>query len=162
MKYVSFSITKFSDGFWPAFSGGSREHASTYTTAWAAIGLDSQLRAHLIASDDVVGEIRTALDRAMVWLMETRLPGLQWSPYPHRRSVMAPSDAISGAVVHALTRVVPDPTAELAADWFSGLSDEVPSADSGERFYIELRAGGRTHIDHFVQLPMPWMLIRNS
>ena len=147
------------DGAWPTFAGGLAEHASTYATAWVIIGLDSQLKKRLIADADTLTEISVALDNAANWLIGQRLDNLRWHPYPNNEALGEPSDAISGAVVHALNRVSPDTTRAFAGVWLGNLPWHPIPADLEESNSIELRMENTTHIDRFVQLPMPWMVI---
>ena len=66
------------DGWWPVFQSTDKEaFASTYGTAWALIGLQTQLRNRLIPQT-MEEEVSNAISNGSSWLMKHQESKSRW------------------------------------------------------------------------------------
>lgn len=133
-------------------------YESTYSTAWAVLGLFEQSNFFKEKNKALAASMSSAADRGASWLLKNRQEKCRWKPYPNLKS-SSPSESISGLVVHTLHTVFSDEMKDLEAEWLDNVPDYVIPASVEENSYVELFQGGKTQIDHFVQLTMPWMTI---
>jgi hypothetical protein len=146
------------DGWWPTFqSTDSETFASTWSTAWALIGLQTQLRNGLIPQT-MEEEVSNAVGNGSTWL-ERQGSNSRWKDYPSNRAGNS-SDSLSGLVMHALHLTASDSITQLKRDWLDNLPTKVPPAvdRSQNLIWVTLRDGTATE-DKVVQVTLPWMLI---
>jgi hypothetical protein len=147
------------DGWWSMYVvEPTSKYASTYATAWALLGLSSQLTKGLSPTDENQG-ISTAIQKGAAWLLSEReQKSPRWKDYPLLRNG-AMSESISGVVFHALHQTIPDQMTQIDRAWLSALPSRVVSAKESDRIYIgyDTRQGWAN--DDFVQVILPWMLV---
>lgn len=147
------------DGSWqPSPRSDDPRYKSTYTTAWAALGLHAQSQLMRKQNPEAARQLAESAERAASWLLNNRQEKCRWRPYPNLKS-SSPSGSVSGLVLHALHTIIPAELNGIDEEWLDNLPEVTIPASVGENSYVELFQGGRTQIDHFVQLTMPWMLI---
>jgi hypothetical protein len=141
-------------GSWPMFEGvKTLEYASTYTTAWALIGLHAQ---HQLADTAEQALIDAAIDRGRAWLLRVREPGARWRAYPALAGSTV-SGSISGMVLHALHLLGTTSLATLDDEWLQNLPP-VPEASAVEHAYVVTQTPlGEIH-DNSEQVILPWTL----
>jgi hypothetical protein len=149
------------DGWWSVFQAtDDQANASTFGTAWALIGLQTQLRNQLIPPT-MEEEVSNAIEKGSSWLIRHR-SGSRWKDYPfHEKG--AKSDSLSGLVMHALHMTASGSIKQLKKEWMDNLPAKVPAAgDASQNFvWVKLRAGAPEK-DDFVQIALPWMLIATA
>lgn len=147
------------DGWWATFLGTSDSEslASTYSTAWAILGLAEQKRHGLIPADRV-----SAADQSITlgatWLAQHMSSPARWKNYPNLASGRE-SESVSGVALHALHVANVLATDNLDEQWLDRLPGRQVLASDGEDNYVELRTADRVYFDHFVQIKLPWLLI---
>jgi len=150
------------DGWWSMYVvEPTSKYASTYATAWALLGLSSQLTKGLSPTDQGPG-ISTAIQKAAAWLLsqrEQKFP--RWKDYPLLRNG-AISESISGVVVHALHQAIPDQMTQIDRAWLSALPSRVVSPKESDRIYIGYDTRQGYANDDFVQVILPWMLVATA
>ncbi len=146
------------EGWWTTFAVGDRpEYASTYTTAWAVMGLRLQRAAGLVAAETST-RVDTAIRKGTAWLLSSRIQGTaRWKPYP-RLALSVPSESVSGTVLHALHVAGAHNLAQLDRQWLDSLPATIVTADQDEKNFVVLRTSSGEAVDHFVQIKLPWML----
>ena len=147
------------EGWWPTFPDVvGDEGASTYATAWIALGFIELDRKQLIGNEDKAA-VDIAIARATRWLMMARNPGGGWKDYPRlRRGVTSP--AMSAFVIHVLHEAGSEDLQEIDRAWLRSL----PRADESgvpelERRYQELRTTRGIRVDHLTQVPIAWLIV---
>jgi hypothetical protein len=147
-------------GWWSAFQAPDNEaFASTFGTAWALIGLQTQLRNKLIPQtmeEDVIN----AIGNGSSWLITHRLKGPRWKDYPLNEKGEE-SDSLSGLVMHALHLTAPDAIIGLKKEWLSHLPDKPPLDNSVSSVWVTPRIGDR-FTDNSTQITLPWTLIATA
>jgi hypothetical protein len=149
------------DGWWSVFEATDEQtNASTFGTAWAVIGLQTQLQNKLIPQS-LEEEVSNAIGKGASWLLRHR-NGSRWKDYPFQEKG-ANSDSLSGLVMHALHLTASDSIKQLKKEWLHDLPSRVPAAsDASQSFvWIKLRAGAPFK-DDYVQIALPWMLIATA
>ena len=150
------------DGWWSVFQATDDEaNASTFGTAWALIGLQSQLRRKLIPPT-MEEEVANAIAKGSSWLIRHQGSASRWKDYPfHEKG--AYSDSLSGLVMHALHLTASDSITQLKKEWLDNLPSKVPAAGDNSQTFVwpRLRAGALVK-DDFVQITLPWMLIATA
>ncbi|HKE92976.1 MAG TPA: hypothetical protein VKB34_01605, partial [Povalibacter sp.] len=145
-------------GWWSIFPvEGESLAASTYATAWALIGLHEQRTRNLIPPQQA-REVDSAIQKATTWLLSVREKNARWKPYPNMKQSVA-SESISGVVLHALHMTSPAELAAIDKEWLDNLPARAIPAPDHENYYIEIRTAHGRSIDHFVQIPLPWLLV---
>jgi len=149
------------DGWWSIFEAtDDQANASTFGTAWAVIGLQTQLRNKLIPQT-LEEEVSNTISKGGSWLLRRR-NGSRWKDYPFQEKG-AYSDSLSGLVMHALHLTASDSINQLKKEWLHDLPSKVPTAGDASQSYvwIKLRAGAPFK-DDYVQIALPWMLIATA
>jgi hypothetical protein len=150
--------TQHDDGSWHTFDVADQpQYSSTYSTAWLLIGLVQQ-RAKGFIDDGEAPNVESAVTRAVGWLLAHRMQGARWKAYPELNSSVE-SESISAVALHALHVASPDQIAALDREWINSLKDQSVPASAEEKYYVEMEGRGARAIDHFVQLPLPWMVV---
>jgi hypothetical protein len=150
------------DGWWPVFQAtDDQTNASTFGTAWALIGLQTQLRNKLIPQT-MEEEVSNAIGKGSSWLIRHRGSGSRWRDYPFQEKG-ANSDSLSGLIMHALHLTASDSIKQLKKEWLDNLPSKVPAAGDASQSYVwvKLRVG-TPFKDDFVQIALPWMLIATA
>lgn len=147
------------DGWWTTFLGTSDTEslASTYSTAWAILGLAEQKRRGLIPPDRV-SAVNQSITLGANWLAQHMSSPARWKNYPNLASGQE-SESVSGVTLHALHVANVLATDNLDQQWLDRLPGRQVSASDGEDNYVELRTADRVYFDHFVQIKLPWLLI---
>jgi hypothetical protein len=146
------------EGWWSVFPvKHESQYASSYGTAWALLGLNSQLTKGFVDANDA-RLVSAAIQRGSVWLIAQREQKSHWKDYPLLRNGKA-SESISGAVLHALHETVPKELLQIDSEWLDNLPTVTISADDADHpyFYFETKDGYAN--DGFVQIRLPWLLI---
>lgn len=147
-----------SGGWWSVFPVAERpEYASTYGTAWATLGLQSQIDRGLLSVRE--REVASnAVQRATAWLLTNRLEGARWKNYP-----LAPSGrsmlSVSALALHVLHDTQPTATMRLDREWLDALPTDALSSDAKEAEYNWITSKDGYHLDAFEHIPLPWLLI---
>lgn len=149
-----------SAGWWPMFpeSGASR-YASTYSTAWLALGLHRQRAEGLIPSEKRQAVDRS-LSRAAGWLLRTR-HGARWRLHPNGPDPDG-SETVSALVIYVLHEVGVKHLQDVDRAWINSLPVDDLAPSSLEKHYIVLPYGNRSVIDHVVQIRLPWILLATA
>ena len=149
------------DGWWPVFQSTDKEaFASTYGTAWALIGLQTQLRNRLIPQT-MEEEVSNAISNGSSWLMKHQESKSRWKDYP-LNEVGKISDSVSGLVIHALHLTASDSITQLKKDWLHNLPEVSPAKGEDQNLvWITLRVGAPIE-DKTLQITLPWMLIATA
>jgi hypothetical protein len=143
------------DGWWSIFQATDEEaNASTFATAWALIGLQTQLRNKLIPQT-MEEEVSNAIAKGSSWLIRHR-SGTRWKDYPLYEAAND-SDSLSGLVMHALHLTASDSIEELKKEWLYNLPSKYVAAQQAFAG-VKLRVGGSVS-EAFVQISLPWLLI---
>jgi hypothetical protein len=161
------------DGWWSVFPVDESESqfASTYGTAWALLGLNSQLKKNFVDNDDKL-RVVSAIGDGANWLIEHRERNLRvrWKDYQllsKQKSTI--SESISGVVLHTLHQSIQHNIIEqgelqqIDSDWL----DNLPAAS------ISIEDKDQPHIwfkdkdchwcqDGFTQIKLPWLLIATA
>jgi hypothetical protein len=146
------------DGWWSIFQATDEEaNASTFATAWALIGLQTQLRNKLIPQT-MEEEVSNAIAKGSSWLIRHR-SGTRWKDYPLYEAAND-SDSLSGLVMHALHLTASDSIEELKKEWLYNLPSKYVAAQQAFAG-VKLRAGGSVS-EAFVQISLPWLLIATA
>jgi hypothetical protein len=150
------------DGWWSVFpTTGDEANASTFGTAWALIGLQTQLRKKLIPQI-MEEEVSNAIGKGSSWLIRHQGSGSRWKDYPLNEKG-ANSDSLSGLVMHALHLTVPDSITQLKKEWLANLPSNVPTAGASNQSFVWIRPRvGAPVKDDYVQIVLPWMLIATA
>lgn len=147
------------DGWWATFLGTSDSEslASTYSTAWAILGLAEQKRRKLIPPDRM-----PAVDQSIIlganWLVQHMSSPARWKNYPNL-AAGTESESISGVALHALHVSNVLATDNLDQQWLDRLPRRQVLVSDGEKNYVELHTASRVYFDHWVQIKLPWLLI---
>jgi hypothetical protein len=144
-------------GWWPMFpESGASQYASTYTTAWIALGLHQQRSAGLVPADR-----RPAVDRAIfraaAWLMHAR-HGARWKAHPNAPMSDTP-ETLSGFVLHVLHQVGSLDLTDVDRAWLDALPHQHLKPSDLDKHYTVLQSGHRSKIDHIVEIRLPWILL---
>ena len=134
-----------------------------YATAWAIIGLSEQIdRAALLSPEDT-RRAQGAIVSGVNWLVQHRSPKARWKPYPNWPSSVE-FDSISGLVLHALHASHLPSTRALDMEWLENLPQRRIAASDEERIKGEgeLRTPTGSVYDHFIQFPLPWILVATT
>jgi hypothetical protein len=148
------------EGWWSTFPANTdTQYASTYATAWALLGLASQIKNGCI-SEPKNAAVEEALTRGSQWLMSVGSDA-RWSNYPYLTNESEVSESISGLVLHVLNETIGDVSTvrELNQQWLEALPERVFSVKDSENYYVEMKTPSAMAVDHFEQLKMPWMLV---
>ena len=147
-------------GWWSAFQATDNEtFASTFGTAWALIGLQTQLRNKLIPRT-MEEDISNAIGKGSSWLINHRMKGPRWKDYPLNEKG-EDSDSLSGLVMHALHLTASDSIIGLKKEWLGHLADKPPLHNSVSSVWVTPRMGDR-FTDNSTQITLPWMLIATA
>jgi hypothetical protein len=149
------------DGWWSVYQAtDDQANASTFGTAWALIGLQTQLQNKLIPKT-MEEEALSAIGNGSSWLIRHR-SGIRWKDYPLQEKG-ANSDSLSGLVMHALHLTASESIKQLKEQWLDNLPSEVPAAGHGTHSFVwvKLRVGAPVK-DEFEQITLPWMLIATA
>ena len=146
-------------GWWPMYviSNVNDSNASTYTTAWALIGLSAQL-AKKNTNPRFQVRMNKAIAKGAAWLMRTRADAARWKDYP-LSEVGQVSESISGLVFHALTVTNNTSDTDLPEQWISTLPNSIPTPDAVEQSAILTDTVDGPQTDYYLQFKLPWMLI---
>ena len=145
-------------GWWSVFPVADQaEFASTYGTAWALFGLQSQLDQHLVSGSDV-SAVMSSVRRASAWLLQNREDHGRWKDYPLSRDGVV-AMGISAVALHVLHRVDPEITSDLDAQWLDNLPSGVLSANALEAEYHWVYTKGGFQVDAFEHITLPWVLV---
>jgi hypothetical protein len=149
------------DGWWSVFQATDDEaNASTFGTAWALIGLQTQLRNKLIPQT-MEEEVSNAIGKGSSWLIRYQGSGSRWKDYPfHEKG--ANSDSLSGLAMHALHLTASDSIKQLKKEWLDNLPSKVPAAGERSQSYVWVRRVGAPVNDALIQIALPWMLIATA
>jgi hypothetical protein len=152
-------MSKNKTDLWSVFPVGSHHRfASAYGTALALLGLNAQLKKNLVDSTDV-GLVSGAVLKGSAWLLARRESGSRWKDYPSISAGEART-SISGVVLHALHQTVPDKLHEIDRDWLDNLPPGTVSAKAEDRPFVWIKTKeGKSEIDAFVYIKLPWLLI---
>jgi hypothetical protein len=150
------------DGWWSVFPVTADEaNASTFGTAWALIGLKTQLRKKLIPQT-MEEEVSNAIAKGSNWLIMHQGSGSRWKDYPLREQGEY-SDSISGLVMHTLHLTVPDSITQIEKEWLANLPPNAPIAGAKDQNFVWISPrAGAFHKDDFTQIRLPWMLIATA
>ena len=108
------------DGWWAVFQAtDDQANASTFGTAWALIGLQTQLQNKLIPQT-MEEEVSNAIGKGSSWLIRHQGSGTRWKDYPFQEKG-ANSDSLSGLVMHALQLTAPDTIKQLKREWLNSI-----------------------------------------
>ena len=148
------------DGWWPVFQATDEEaFASTFGTAWALIGLQTQLRNRLIPKT-MEEEVSSAIENGSTWL-ERHGSKSRWKDYPLNEKGKN-SDSLSGLVMHALHLTASDSITQLKKDWLDNLPSIPLADDKSQNFvWVTLRVGAPIK-DESVHITLPWTLIATA
>ena len=130
------------DGWWAVFQAtDDQANASTFGTAWALIGLQTQLQNKLIPQT-MEEEVSNAIGKGSNWLIRHRESGSRWKDYPfHEKGEK--SDSLSGLVMHALHLTAPNSITQLKKDWLNKLElSKVPSSRERSQSFLWVRVRG--------------------
>ena len=120
------------DGWWPVFQATDEEaFASTFGTAWALIGLQTQLRNRLIPKT-MEEEVSSAIENGSTWL-ERHGSKSRWKDYPLNEKGKS-SDSLSGLVMHALHLTASNSMTQLKKDWLDNLPSIPLAEDKSQNF----------------------------
>jgi hypothetical protein len=150
-------------GWWSMYPvpPGQTEFASTYATAWVILGLKAQLDKDYV-SPAQRADVEGAINRGAAWLLGVRSPNARWRPYPNIPTSKV-SETISGVVLHALHRTVPDQSKAVEQLWLKNLPAELTKIADTDPVYVDIKNGEkRIGIDQFIQIRLPWMLIATA
>lgn len=158
--HVAFFLSEQdSDGWWSVFLVANRpDFASTYGTAWAMLGLSSQIDAGLLRAPDSAASA-AAIARATSWLLGARESNRpRWKDYPDSR-LGRESLSLSGLALHVLHRIAPSATGQVDALWLDSLPVQAPTANEAEHSLQWIDGKDGRHQDSFEQSILPWVLI---
>ena len=146
-------------GWWSTFPvNNGKEYASSYTTAWALLGLFSQKEKGYI-SKEKSADVEKALKRGSEWLLSVR-EGPRWKSYPYYTEEATESESISGLVLHVLNKILGEEAIrEVNEEWIDDLPERVILASDVENYDIQIQTPSGAAFDHFKQLQMPWATV---
>jgi hypothetical protein len=149
------------DGWWPVFQATDKEaFASTFGTAWALIGLQTQLQNGLMPQT-LQEEVSNAIGNGSSWLIGHQGSKSRWKDYP-LNEIGEDSDSLSGLVIHALHLTASDSITQLKKDWLDNLPSIRPANDRSQNpVWVTLRVGAPMK-DESVQITLPWTLIATA
>ncbi|HXN88741.1 MAG TPA: hypothetical protein VN890_05225 [Methylocella sp.] len=143
-------------GWWSTFPvNRDRQYASTYTTAWALLGLLRQKQKGYINIEKRAA-VEKALTRGAHWLLSVR-DHARWKSYPY--SVSKESESISGLVLHVINQLLGEDAKQFNVEWLEKLPGRVILAGEAEDFYIEIPTPAGMAFDHWEQLKMPGLTV---
>jgi hypothetical protein len=155
-------------GWWPVCPCLVRQdgNASTYTTAWAVLALNEQLKKGMIPADHT-DAARASINSAELWLKGTRIPGkTRWYDYPYRVRMGERTESLSASALVLHTLHVLDPHnersdfQELDSGWIRNLPTEVPSPPYKEVAGVDVEIVPRVYRrDGIRQYVLPWEII---
>lgn len=146
------------DGWWSVFLvKHESQYASSYGTAWALLGLNSQITKGFVDTNDT-RLVSAAIHKGSVWLLAEREHGSRWKDYPLLRNGKS-SESISGVVLHALHQTVPKELLQIDSEWLDNLPTATISADDADHPYLYFETKDGYANDDFVQIRLPWLLI---
>jgi hypothetical protein len=147
------------EGWWSTFpANNDRQYASTYTTAWALLGLLRQKREGYIKGEKVAA-VERALTLGGEWLSSVRSAAARWKNYPYLIHGAKESESISGLVLHTLNQLLGDNVHHFNMKWLERLPEGIIGAGESEQYYIEISTPSGMAFDHFEQLKMPWTIV---
>jgi len=159
---VDFLLSEQShDGWWSMYPVAPDSlYASSYTTAWALLGLKGQLSL-IPAQDKAKDEVSAAIQKASAWLLSQRESGSRWKDYP-LISIGKVSVSISGVVIHALHQTVDDRLRLVDTEWLDALPSNPVLVSDSDHHDLWFQARGARVNDSWVQAQLPWMLVATA
>jgi hypothetical protein len=154
------------DGWWGAYPVESESsYASTYSTAWALLGLHAQ-RGNVLTNVSLAQRVDLSLKKASSWLLAQRATGSRWRDYP-QNPLGKTSVSISALALHALHSTLSDQLDEIDSDWLEALPSKAPTVTDNDQnlIWIFIREDAkheRKEEDSFVQVQLPWMLVATA
>ncbi len=102
-------------GWWPMFpESGAKQFASTYSTAWLALGLHWQRKAGLVPADKKTA-VDQAIRRAGSWLVRTRKDA-RWKAHPNAPQSDTP-ETLSAFVLYVLHEIGSNDLKDVDRAW---------------------------------------------